>query len=245
MSDNLIIIPVFPPHFHWASQLLDSASSEENIALGFTNEHEASSFNHSFPFKKIISTIPETEMGFVGKKKLNLLKQVYSDYKYISIIDAEAKFLKPTTPYLEEIWNSNCFLGNHSVDGARIMRDIAAACKYNYNEDLYLWFNCMPIFKTDLLLGFFNWLESKKDNLNSYLGFEFLVFSFYCRYELNMSWRTLEGYAWHGLVEDAYAWKKPENQHLINQVVWSTHIKDIENYPNIKMLFHLDRFPIK
>ncbi len=97
MLDNLIIVPVYPPDFHWAEQLLDSATSEENIALGFSNEEDAKSFHHSFPFKTIISDITEHEIGFVGKKKLNLLRKVYSNYKYISIIDSECKFLQPVS----------------------------------------------------------------------------------------------------------------------------------------------------
>lgn len=245
MSNNLIIVPVYPPDFHWATNLLNSASLEENIALGFSNEAEANLFTHSFPFKKLIANVELTEFGFVGKKKIDLLKQVHTQYDYIAIIDVESKFLQSTTKCLEEIWNNNCFVGNHSIDGARIMRGIATACGYNYTEDLYLWFNCIPVFKKELLPDFFEWLDSKKEQLNLYLSFEFLVFAMYCKYELKMPWKVLEGEAWHGLVEDAYQWRKPNNKHLIDQVVWSTYQKDIEKYPNIKMLFHLDRYPIK
>jgi hypothetical protein len=245
MSNNLIIVPVYPPDFHWAEKLLDSASSVENIALGFTNQKEADAFQHPFPLQKLISSVPETEIGFIGKKKLDLLKQAYPNYKYITIIDVECKFLKPVTTSLEEIWDSNCFVANHSVDGARIMKELSKACGYDHNDDLYPWFNCIPVFKTDLLPGFFSWIDNRKEQLHSYLGFEFLVFAVYCRYELNMPWRVLEGNAWHGLVENGDEWSKSENKHLLNQVVWSTYQKDIENNPNIKMLFHLDRFPIK
>lgn len=241
---NLIIVPVYPPDFQWVTKLLDSASPLENIALGFTTRKEADLFHHSFPFKTLISNVGEMEDGFIGKKKLDLLKQVYNDYEYISIIDAECKFLQPVTESLKEIWNSNCFLANHSIDGARIMKELGRVCGYEYNDDLYPWFNCIPVFKVDLLPGFFNWLDRKKQSINSHLGFEFLLFAFYCRYELHMPWRVLEGNAWHGLVENGDEWKKPENKHLINQVVWSTYRQGIEKYPNIKMLFHLDRYPI-
>lgn len=247
MSDNLIIAPVYPPDFQWASKLLDSASPLEKIALGFSNKNDANSFHHSFPFQTLISNIPDEEMGagFVGKKKLCLIKQVYTDYDYIAIIDAESKFLKPVTNVLEEIWNNNCFVANHSVDGARIMKELSKACGYDHNDDLYPWFNCIPVFKTELLPDFFNWIDSRKEALHSHLCFEFLLFALYCRYELNMPWRVLEGRAWHGLVENGDEWKKPHNTHLLNQVVWSTYQQNIEQYPNIKMLFHLDRYPIK
>lgn len=243
MSDNLIIVPVYPPDFHWATKLLDSATISENIALAFTNQEEANAFHHPFPFKKLISSVSVTDIGFIGKKKLDVLKQVHLDYKYISIIDAECKFLQPVTTSLEEIWNSNCFLASHSIDGARIMGELARVCKYHYNEDLYPWFNCIPVFKSELLPGFFNWLDSKKEDLQNHLGFEFLLFAMYCRYELGMPWRVLEGRAWHGLVENADIWKN--YQQLIPQVSWSTYQQGIENYPNIKMLFHLDRYPIR
>ncbi len=245
MENNLIIIPIHPPHFHLATALLDSASPSENIALGFSNLNEANSFNHSFPFKIMVSSIHPSEGGFVSKKKLDLLKQVYSKYKYIAIIDAESKFLKPVTECLEEIWNSNCFLANHSIDGARIMKEISTSCGYPYDDDLYPWFNCIPIYKSELMPGFFKWLNDKKDALSSQFGFDFLLFAIYCRHELNMPWRVLEGNAWHGLVENGDVWSKPENKHLIPQVMWSTYQKNIENHPNIKMLFHLDRYPIK
>lgn len=243
ISDNLIIVPVYPPDFHWASQLLDSASSSENIALGFSNQNDANSFHHSFPFKTLISSVPDIEVGFIGKKKLDLLKQVYLNYKYLTIIDAECKFLKPVTSSLEELWNNNCFVANHSIDGARIMKELGKVCGYDHNDDLYPWFNSIPVFKNDLLPGFFNWLDNKKEDLKSHLGFEFLLFAMYCRYELNMSWTVLEGAAWHGLVENADVWKR--HQHLIPQVSWSTYQKDIEKHSNIRMLFHLDRYPIK
>lgn len=243
MSNDLIIVPVYPPHFHWASKLLDSAAPSEKIALGFSNQNDANSFQHHFPFQKLISNVPDQEIGFIGKKKIDLLKQAAYNYEYISIIDAESKFLKPVTNSLEDIWNTNCFLANHSIDGARIMKELGKVCGYDHNDDLYPWFNCIPIFKTDLLTGFFNWLDNKKEALNSHLGFEFLLFAIYCRYELNMPWRVLEGTAWHGLVENGDEWKKPQHKHLLNQVVWSTYQKNIDSHPNIKMLFHLDRYP--
>ncbi len=243
MSDNLIIVPVYPPDFHWAIKLLDSASSEEDIALGFSNQNEANSFHHPFPFKKLVSNVPGHETGFIGKKKLDLLRQVYPNRKYVSIIDAECKFLKPVTPALEEIWNSNCFLANHSVDGARIMKELGKVCGYDHNDDLYPWFNCIPVFKADLLPGFFNWIDSKRESLHAHMGFEFLLFAMYCRYELHMPWRVLEGNAWHGLVENAPDWAN--HKHLMDQVSWSTFQTGIENYPNIKMLFHLDRYPVR
>jgi len=245
MPDNLIIVPVYPPDFHWATNLLDSAHPSENIALGFSNQNDANSFHHPFPFKTLVSNVPDNEIGFIGKKKLDLLKQVYSDYKYIAIIDVECKFLKPVTNSLEEIWNSNCFVANHSVDGSRMMRELNEICGYDHNDDLYPWFNCIQVFKSDLIPGFFSWLDSKKEVLGARLNFEFLLFALYCRHELNMPWRVLEGHAWHGLVENADELGKPHNKHILNQIVWSTYLKDIEQYPNIKMLFHLDRYPIK
>lgn len=245
MSDNLIIVPVHPPDFHWAYKLLDSASSLENIALGFSNQNDAESFQHSFPYQTLISNIEYPTSGFVTKKKLNLLKQVYDNYQHIAIIDAECKFIKPVTNSLKEIWDNNCFLANHSVDGSRIMKEISQSCGFDHNDDLYPWFNCIPIYKSELLSGFFNWLDQKPGILNSSWNFDFLLFAMYCRYILNMSWKVLEGHAWHGLVENGDEWKKPHNQHLINQVMWSTYYKDVECFPNIKMIFHLDRYPIK
>jgi hypothetical protein len=245
MSNSLIIIPVYPPHFNWVTKLLDSASSLENIALGFSNQNDANSFNHSFKFKTLISNVSESETWFVGRKKLSLLKQVYTDYKYISIIDAESKFLKPVTPFLEEIWNSNCFLANHSLDGARIVKEFTQLCGYRYDDNLYPWFNCIPVFKSELLPGFYQWLDLKKEAVDLHLGFEFLLFAIYCRFELNIPWRVLEGKAWHGLVENGDEWGKPKNRHLFNQTSWSTYQKNIEDYSNIRMLFHLDRYPIK
>lgn len=243
MSENLIIVPIYPPDFQWATKLLDSASSSENIALGFSNQNEASSFHHSFPFKTLISNVSDIEDGFINKKKLDLLKQAYFKYKFVAIIDAECKFLKPVTTSLEEVWNNNCFLANHSIDGARIVRELATLCGYDHTDDLYPWFNCMPIYKSDLLSEFFIWLDNKKPFLTPSLGFDFLLFALFCRYEKNIPWRVLDGNAWHGLVENADVWEK--HKHLLNQVVWSTYQKDIEKNQNIKMLFHLDRYPIK
>jgi hypothetical protein len=239
---NLIIVPIHPPYFDWAKQLLDSASSEENIALGFSNQNDANSFSHPFPFQTLISNVPEGEEGYINKKKFDILRQVYQNYQYVSIIDAEAKFISPVTPILEDIWNSNCFLANHSANGYKYVKDIADMCNYDYSDDLYPWFNCMPIYKSDLLPDFFKWLDDRKHILNSYYSFEFLIFALYCRYELNLPWKILEGHSWDGLVEFADDWKN--NTHLHNQVMWSTYFEGVEKLPNIKMLFHLDRFKI-
>lgn len=243
-SNNLIIVPVYPPHFQWAIKLLDSASTEENISLGFSNQNDANSFNHTFPFRTLISDVPEGETGFVGKKKLNLLKQVYSEYNYIAIIDVESKFLKPTTTCLEEFWNDNCFLANHSIDGSRIVKEITSACGYNHNDDLYPWFQEIPIYKSELLPGFFKWLNEKKEVLYCFSGFDFILFSIYCRYELNMTWRTLgteKDIAWHGANEDPARCYT----HLAVHSHWSSWFPGVENLSNIHLLMHLDRFPIK
>lgn len=243
MNKSLILVPVYPPHFHWARQLLDSASASENIALGFSNQKDADNFSHPFPFIKLISNIDDNEACFIGKKKLNLLEQIYSDYEFIAIIDAESTFIKPTTESLGKIWDHNCFLANHSEDGSRIIKDLAKVCGYEHQDDLYPWFNSIPIFKCELLPLFFKWLESKQEILKFYIGFEFLLFALYCRYELNMPWRTLEGNAWHGLVENSDVWRNYPN--LIQEVPWSTWIPGIENYPNIHMIFHIDRYRIQ
>lgn len=39
MVNNLIIVPIYPPDFQWATELLNSAPASENIALGFTNQN--------------------------------------------------------------------------------------------------------------------------------------------------------------------------------------------------------------
>lgn len=244
---NIVLVPIHPPHFHWAKKLLDSAGELENIGLIFSTKEDASNFSHPFPYRSIIvDPIPDDrKFAYIHNKKLNAVKQLQKEYDFISVIDAEAIFIKPTTPYLGDIWNRNCFLGNHSVDGARITSKIAKLCGYNNDDDLYIWFNEIPVYKTSLLSGFFEWLSARENVLKDPEAFDFLLFAIYCKFELGMTWRVLGTHydkAWHSIKEDP---QKDNFTHLINESSWNTYYPGISNNKNIKIIFHLDRYPME
>lgn len=244
---SLILVPTHPGHFHWARQLLDSATEAENICLGFSNEADARTFSHPFPYRVcIIDPIVDEHNGtftFINRKKFNLLRKLQHDYDYIACIDDEAVFLRPMTPHLKDLWDANSFLASHSIDGKKIMDTCYRLCGYESPDDLYPWFNSPPIYKTDSLPGFFTWLDARDPEVhNCGVAFDFLLYSIYWRMELKLPWRVLGPNVtkWHGLVEHP-EWHRHTDLH--NQVAWSTYFPGVENHENIKMLFHLDRYP--
>ena len=242
--NNCLLVPTFPKHYKWTEQLLNTANPEiETIILGFSSTQEAEQFTHPFPYRTVISNVLESQNGFITHKKLDLLRQVYKEFNYVALIDAETLILRPVCPELERLWNENCFIANHSSDGKRMLGKVAQLSGYNYTGDLYPWLNGPPLYKCELLDGFFKWLDLReKKVLEICETFDFTLFALYCQFELGMSWRKLgDMTVHHGLVENADEWSK--HRHLIGEVPWSTWYSGVEQNSNILMLFHLDRYP--
>lgn len=239
---NGIIVPTHPRDFHWTEQLLKSAGPEEHIILIFSSEEDYQSFKLSCDYL-IVPPKPHYIESIVTYKKLKALSLLHDKYDYLATIDTESIFLKPLTPFLKDIWDNNCLVGNVSYFGEYIIEDCLKNIKINYPlpTNIYYWFNEIQVYPTKLIPDFINWLPKF---INHY-SFDYLLFTIFMITNNNHKLRMLNGHSYYSLIEDLGLDYYSYNRHLAAEVNWSPWFPGIEKFDNIKILFHLDRFPIK
>jgi hypothetical protein len=242
---NGIIVPTHPKDFHWTYQLLDSASDEEEIIVIFSCEEDYLKFERVCKFL-IAPKKPDYIESNPTYKKLYALSKLYKDYEYLATIDTECIFLKPTTPYLEEIWNGNCFIANKSIEGNRFiescLEDLGIA-NYPYETNLYFWFNEIQIYPCSLIPQFLAWIFGKDIHKNS---FDYLMFGIFMIMEKGQKLKILdcgEENIKDGVIEDMNLYVNCRD--LVKEVNWSSWFMGIQEFDNIKMLLHLDRYAIE
>lgn len=118
MTKFAIIIPTFPPHFHFVTKFLQSylrfASNTENVTLWVvtSSPEETSAFREQalfFPNLKVVdlpALLQEQPEGLnynsqpSGKFAYQTIKKLYAlrciDYEYALILDSECRLIRPT-----------------------------------------------------------------------------------------------------------------------------------------------------
>ena len=210
-------------------------------------ERERESLLSSYDYI-ISSDKPENINSIITHKKLDALKRLYHKYEYLAVIDAECLFLRPTTPYLKDIWDKNCFVANSSCLGSEYIIHCLQDMKINnypYDVNFYYWFNEMQVYPSYLIPEFLSWIG--KSNIHIY-SFDYLLFTVFMIMNHGHKLRVIESpcKALNGLAEELGADKQaPYRRDIVKHIHWSTWFDGIEEFENIKMVFHLDRYPIK
>lgn len=239
---NGIIVPTHPKDFHWTEQLLKSAGPEENIILIFSSEEDYQQFK--LPCNYIIVPPKPNHIESVATyKKLEALSQLYDKYDYLATMDTEAIFLKPVTPHLESIWENNCLVGNSTEHGVIFIESCLRDVNINYPlpTNTYYWFNEIQVYPTNLIPEFMKWLPQFIHDCS----FDYLLFTIFMITNNNHKLRILNGHSYQGIIEDLGMDRYSHNRHFAAEVNWSTWFPGVEKLDNIKILFHLDRFPIQ
>jgi hypothetical protein len=236
---NGIVVPTHPKDFHWTEQLLRSAKEEE-IILVFSSEEDKKAF--SFDCKSIVvGNKPDNIESVATFKKLKALEILHKDYDYLATIDTECMFLKTTTPYLKDIWNNNCIVANCSISGADIIKQCLIDTNvkdYPYSNNLYFWFNDIQVYPTSLVSEFLEWCP-KNIKLAS---FDYLLFGIFMITKHNHNLKLIKGVENFGIIENLT--KYPDIYPLVKETNWSPYFPGVEKYDNVKILFHLDRYPL-
>jgi hypothetical protein len=237
---NGIIVPTCPRDYHWAYQLLDSAGPEENIIFIFSSVRDKNDFKRTCNYLIVPPKTPFIEAPPIYKK-LTALRMLHDKYEYLSTLDSESLFLKPTTPYLKEIWDNNCLVANKSGNGDFFINQCLSDLginDYPLDKNLYWWFNDIQVYPTKLIPEFLDWLP-KKISFNS---FDYLLFGIFLITKYNHQLRILDAFTERESVIERMCCH-PEHRELVKQVNWSSWFPGVEKYDNLKMLFHLDRCP--
>lgn len=233
----MLICPTHVPHFPYAYRLIESMPPGEKLTLVFSSEHDRSLF--SMPCDSLVAPPkPDHIESIVTHKKLWALSQVQNSTGYVALIDDETTFVQPLEPHLQSIWEGNPIVGNQSEWGAPHIRSTLQdlnVLHYPYDESLYFWFNEVPTMPADLIAPFLRWLGERPLRRDS---FDYLAFGVWMILQ-GHKMRILDGKSELSLIEDLS--RHPENHHLASEVSWSPPFAGCENFPNLKLRFHLDR----
>lgn len=243
-----ILVPTYPPHFWRAYDLLKSFKKygfdkQADLHFCFTNEEEADKFG-SYKNKIIL---PEKyrifeNKGIINIKKFYAIFSLKDNYEYILVLDDESLFIKKENLFniCNEFYNHKILYGNTVIFNPQTQKsimEIQSHCKAFYQneiqkklstyDNLYLWFNNLCIYKTDLLEDF-NQKTQIFNNIEKlhYRDFDYYVFMYYLIAYQNFSVFDMNVYAIYGALESYDFIPKPE----------STEYKDITPHhcnPNI------------
>jgi len=255
------IIPVHSPKFKDLETFIKSMQLLEvkhDLYVVFSSELEAFSFKRKgLEYKELV--LPESEHGklsVVNIKKNWALSQIYSQYDYIGVFDAETEIVKECN--LDDVYywigNRNWVNGNWANLGGDIIKTIAKLLDIDTNDNiiretknynLYWWFQDIPVYDCSKLERYFKWLNERANkNLidNEYLCFDFLMYSMWnIAYE---GWHIKE-FPFHLDIGAVEQFRLDESQRLeiLREMkpYWSVDRGNHHQFQNIKMIFHTDR----
>jgi hypothetical protein len=192
------LVPVYPPHYHSARNLIDSfiknnLHKQAQLYLVFTNFKEKSQFGD---FEFSLTLPPESfaqnkRQGLVNIKKLWAIKQIYRQYDYIIVMDADSLFIKNVniSSLCKDYFDAKVLYGNRISKGYNQLDKIKEPCKRFYSfhperekldSELYLWFNNLCIYNTKHIDDFFEVINY--DENIKYMGwadFEYYIYMYY------------------------------------------------------------------
>ena len=191
--------------------------------------------------------------SIVTAKKFYALERLMNEYDYLVTLDSESRFIRNFDSDLicETIWNNhNTLVANKSYDGFFIQRvcyktmDIYNNKRLKEETEDYLyniWFNEIPVYKSDSLIKFFNWLNKFNIDriLNEWLCFDYYIFAAYLIIEEGWTIKKINRYSFGGINE--YLFKFSEKTKILNELEthWTSDLDSINE--NICIVFHLDR----
>lgn len=168
MKKIAFLVPVYPPHFKYAKDLINSwklnhFNEQSDLWFIFTNEDEKKDFpewKHSLILPQELRCFKHN--GIINIKKFWGLSQLKDkSYDYIIVVDAETLFVKE----VDLAYLCNKYYKNKVLLGNQTSKDVSAikrACKKFFkkqnikNDDLYLWGNQPCIYCVKYLDDFFN-----------------------------------------------------------------------------------------
>ncbi|GHT00385.1 hypothetical protein FACS1894108_12310 [Planctomycetales bacterium] len=197
-SKVAFLVPIYPPHFHYANDLQVSLHKnglnlQADLWFVFTNEQEKDEFG-DYPHSIVL---PEElrlfdNRGIISIKKFYGLRQIQKQYAYIIVLDAESMLIKQVDlpSICDEFFDNKILLGNEILPkGTEEIEVIKNSCKRFFNEypnfeklnsPLYLWFNQPCIYKTSTLDDFWDKIDYDNNIKNlQWADFDYYIYMFY------------------------------------------------------------------
>lgn len=151
----------------------------------------------------------------VSIKKIYGLKKLQKKFDYIAAIDCECIFLKKFDPgeIMDEIWRNETYLScnialvriiHKCAEGLGLLDDskiVEATGNFKYTW----WFNEIPVYKTETLDEFFDWLDEKdRYNIvyNNWNCFDYYVYVMWLIMKFNKKTVKYDYKAYGGIVEE-------------------------------------------
>ena len=267
MRNTAFVCPIYDSrnHFDYGINLLNSLIKYEidsDLIFIFSDEEQKNKFENmsiqsgtETEFKYLI--LPNDELKYksqVTVKKFYALKMFKDRYKYIAAIDSETLFIRNENyeKLFDEMWNNRSFMkANISPNGFYIMRDCFKTLGIYENRVLkketknYLynvWFNEIPIYKTDLLNEFFSWLDKLDDAYkNEWKCFEYYIFMAFLIIEKKYKLKKYKLESLGGIMEYLYVFPVDEQKRIVNELCthWTSSDDCIADFCSIR--FHVDR----
>lgn len=196
MADKKItfLMPIYQPHFKYAEEFLQSfhrfkLNQQADVWFVFSNEQERQLFSK----KTNAIVIPENlqhlerDNGIINVKKFYGLSKINDKYDYVITIDAETIVIKNKNllNICNEFFKTKKIWGNTptDLDAMKVVdscRKHLSLKKKIKNDDLYLWFNNLCIYKTANCDDFFNKTKilEKLEDL-SFWDFDYNIYMLY------------------------------------------------------------------
>lgn len=257
------IIPIYPPHFTYAKNIitsfrLNNLTEQADLWFIFTNEKEQADFGN---YKNSI-VLPEelrsyNNSGMITIKKFYGLFQIKNKYEYIIVLDAEVLFVRNID--LEKVCNDffyakNLYGNKQSPEGIKLVEPIKNNCKLFFidnanlnkiNDELYLWFNQLCIYKTSTLDDFFEIINYKENAAKfTWYQFDYYIYMYYLILYHNFQTVDIEIKAFVGVCEaslEELVFNSNKYEEIpIHMCSLSTFPKF--NNPSLFIICHLDRF---
>jgi hypothetical protein len=256
------LVPVHPPHFKFARDLLASfqkceLDSQSDVWFVFTNEEEQDKFGD---YQNAVVLPPELRVfdngGIINIKKFYGLRQIQNKYEYIIVLDAESLFIRNAGVHTvcEEYFTSKILLGSEVLpEGIQRTEGIKNSCRRFFigqpgfeklNNPLYLWFNQPCIYKTSTLPDFWEKIDYDNNIKNLvWLDFDYYVYMFYLMLFQEFQIENMEIASNYGICEaslDLVFFKSNKYETLPILMVSQAVLHKFDN-PKLFIIIHLDR----
>lgn len=192
MSNICFVVPTYPLHYLYALNLLKSYNlyqfeRQADLFFVFTNEQERDGFLECNSLVLPLKLRGKKKKGIINIKKFYALMQLKDQYDYIIVLDDDCLFID--TVDLSYVCNS--FYKRKELYGNLIenepwdyMGKVADNCKKFFSKEincpLYLWWNQMAIYKTDILSDFFQVTKiDKKISMLKWEDFDYYIYMYY------------------------------------------------------------------
>lgn len=267
MNKVAFICPIYDSrnHFQFGKELYKS-KIDNNITADlyfiFSDEYQKDKF---FSLIKDIGKesdfqylmLPKKDQHFKSQvtiKKFFGLKCLKEKYDYLATIDSETRFVKNVDYELlfDTMWkNQDLLKANRSPNGFFIMRQCFKTLGIYKNKILreetgnYLyniWFNDIPLYKSEVLDDFFHWLDELDDGYkNDWYCFEYYIFMAFLVIEKNYHIKKYDYESLGGIMEYLYLFPQEKQYQIIRKLNshWTSSDDCVVEQSSIR--FHLDR----